>query len=117
MMSPHACRKAAMVTVVVAALAGCASQSAVDRAAVVRSPVLLSAGDLALPPDCAPTPGVVYRTEYVVGEGGGVDHVARVEGPACLQAALTGWVSTFRYEPGTPTTHSIIDWMATVARK
>jgi hypothetical protein len=116
-MSPRAHLKSAMATVVVAALAGCATQPAGDRAAVERPPVLLSAGDLALPPDCAPTPGVVYRTEYVVGEGGGVDRVARVEGPACLQAALAGWVRTFRYEPGTPATPSTIDWMATVARK
>ena len=71
------------------ALVGCASQPASDRAAV-EPPELLSAGDLALPPDCAPTPGVVYRTEYVVDDRGTVEDVARVEGPPCLQAALEG---------------------------
>lgn len=116
-MSPAARYRAAAFTLAVAALAGCASQPAGDRAAVERPPELLSAGDLALPSDCTPTPGVVYRTEYVVGEGGSVDRVERVEGPACLQAALAGWVRTFRYAPGSPPANSTVDWMATVARK
>jgi hypothetical protein len=116
-MSPVARFRAVAVTLAVAALAGCASQPAGDRAAVERPPELLSAGDLELPSDCAPIPGVVYRTDYVVGEGGSVDRVERVEGPACLQAALAGWVRTFRYAPGTPPAHSTVDWMATVARK
>ncbi len=116
-MSPGARPRAVATAVVVATLAGCASQTAQNRAAVERPPVLLSAGDLALPQDCAPTPGAVYRTEYVVDAGGGVERVARVDGPPCLQAALTDWVRTFRYVPGSTPTDSAIDWMITVAKK
>lgn len=116
-MSPAARLGGGAAILVVAALAGCASPPVGDRAAVERPPELLSAGDFTLPPDCAPTPGVVYRTEYVVGDRGAVERVDRVEGPPCLQAALAGWVHTFRYAPGTPPARSTVDWMATVARK
>jgi hypothetical protein len=82
-----------------------------------RAPVLLSAGQLDLPRDCDPVPGEVYRTEYVVDAAGSVERVARADGPPCVQAALSQWVRTFRYQPGSAPTDSVIDWMVTVARK
>jgi hypothetical protein len=102
---------------VFAALAGCGSSPLRDQAAVERPPELLSAGALELPADCAAAPGTVYRVRYLVSEGGGVDHVASAEGPPCVQSALTRWVSTFRYAPGSAPANSTVDWMATVARK
>ncbi len=62
-------------------------------------------------------PGEVYRASYVVGAGGSVERVASADGPPCVQAALSQWVSTFRYQPGTAPTDSVIDWMVTVAQK
>jgi hypothetical protein len=105
------------VAVVLAALAGCSSHPARDRAAVERPPALLSAGVLDLPADCAAVPGAVYRAEYSVGDGGAVDSVAKVDGPPCVQEALSRWVSTFRYVPGSAPETATLDWMLTVARK
>jgi hypothetical protein len=102
---------------VFAALAGCNSSPIRDRAALERPPVLLSAGVLELPADCAVPPGTVYRTQYLVGEGGTVEQVASAEGPPCVQSALVRWVNTFRYAPGTTSAQSTVDWMVTVAAK
>jgi len=88
-----------------------------DRAAVERPPELLSAANFELPADCAAAPGSVYRVSYLVGEGGGVDHVDSAEGPPCVQSALARWVSTFRYAPGAAPAESTVDWMVTVAQK
>ena len=109
-------RNSVAVTVF-AALAGCSSSPLRDRAAVERPPELLSVGALELPADCAVAPGMVYRTRYLIGEGGEVEQVASAEGPPCVQSALTRWVSTFRYAPGSAPANSTVDWMATVARK
>jgi hypothetical protein len=103
--------------IVFAALAGCSSSPLRDRAVVERPPDLLSSGVLALPADCAVAPGTVYRTQYLVGEGGKVEQVASAEGPPCVQSALTRWVSTFRYAPGSAPANSTVDWMVTVAQK
>jgi hypothetical protein len=106
-----------VAAVVLAALAGCSSSPSRDRAAVERPPELLYVGDLRLPQDCAPVPGAVYRAEYVVGEGGGVEGVVSSDGPPCVQAALSQWVRTFRYAPGSAPASSVIDWMITVAQR
>jgi hypothetical protein len=115
--SPPLNLRNAAAAVVFAALAGCSSSPIRDRAAVERPPVLLSAGVLELPADCAAAPGTVYRTEYVVGEGGEVRRVTSAEGPPCVQSALASWVSTFRYAPGSAPASSTVDWMVTVAQK
>ena len=107
----------AAAVVAFAALAGCSSSPIRDRMAVERPPDLLSAGALELPAGCAAAPGTVYRVRYLVGEEGGVDHVASADGPPCVQSALARWVSTFRYAPGSAPANSTVDWMVTVARK
>ena len=116
-MSPLMSFRNSVAVPVFAALAGCSSSPLRDRAAVERPPELLSAGALELPADCAVAPGAVYRTRYLVGEAGEVEQVASAEGPPCVQSALTRWVSTFRYVPGSAPVDSTVDWMATVARK
>jgi hypothetical protein len=106
-----------VAVLVFAALAGCSASPMRDRAAVERPPELLASGVLELPADCAVAPGAVYRTRYVVSEGGEVEQVASAEGPPCVQSALTRWVSTFRYAPGSAPANSTVDWMVTVAQK
>lgn len=112
---PLSLRPVAVVALV--ALAGCSHNPVRDRAAVERPPELLSAGVLELPVDCKAEPGTVYRAEYLVGDGGAVDRVTNAEGPPCVQVALAGWVSTFRYAPRSTPAEATIDWMVTVARK
>jgi hypothetical protein len=107
----------AAAVVAFAALAGCSSSPIRDRTAVERPPELLSSAVLELPADCAVAPGTVYRTQYLVGEGGEVEQVASADGPPCVQSALARWVSTFRYAPGSAPANSTVDWMVTVARK
>ena len=116
-MSPQMSFRNSVAVLVVAALAGCSSSPLRGRAAVERPPELLSSGVLELPADCAVAPGTVYRTRYLVGEGGEVEQVASAEGPPCVQSALTRWVSTFRYAPGSAPANSTVDWMVTVAQK
>ena len=116
-MSPPLNLRNTAAAVVFAVLAGCSSSPIRDRAAVERPPVLLSAGVLELPADCAVPAGTVYRTQYLVGQGGDVEQVASAEGPPCVQSALARWVSTFRYAPGTAPAESTVDWMVTVAQK
>lgn len=116
-MSPELNLRAAAAVLAFAALAGCSSSPVRDGAALERPPELLSSGALELPADCAVAPGTVYRTQYLVGEGGKVEQVASAEGPPCVQAALVRWVSTFRYAPGAEPAESTVDWMVTVARK
>lgn len=109
--------RTAVAAAAIVAVAGCSSSPTRDRAAVERPPELLSAGDFELSRDCAAVPGTVYRTDFVVTEAGVVERVAAAEGPACVQAALSQWVRTFRYAPGSTPARSAIDWMVTVARQ
>jgi len=115
--SPELKLRTAAALLAFAALAGCSSSPVRDRAASERPPVLLSSDALELPDDCAVAPGTVYRTQYLVGEGGNVEQVVSAEGPPCVQSALARWVSTFRYAQGAAPGESTVDWMVTVAQK
>jgi hypothetical protein len=79
--------------------------------------MLLSAAAPAIPHDCAPAPGVVYRTSFEVQTDGTVAGATPASGDGCVQLALQQWVSTFRYQPVSREIPSVIDWMQVTAAR
>lgn len=98
------------------ALAGCATSPAPERRAAPEL-TLLSAATLQIPRNCELRGGAIYRTSYTVERDGNVGGIESQGGQDCVQQALSGWVSTFRYAPVAEPTPTVIDWMATVARR
>lgn len=79
--------------------------------------MLLSADAPAIPHDCAPAAGVVYRTSFDVQTDGTVARATPANGDGCVQLALQQWVSTFRYQPVSREIPSVIDWMQVTAAR
>jgi hypothetical protein len=96
------------------ALAGCAATAPRAPPAPLE---LLDAGAVVLPADCAPGPGVVYRTAFVVQGDGRVAGIASQSGFGCVQQALEAWVTTFRYRPVAEAAPAVVDWMAVTATR
>ena len=119
MPSTHFVRRLAILGLTTAPwllMAGCATQRP-PVASPPPSPLqLLSAGPLEIPDDCAIHSGRMYRTSYRVQDDGHVADVAPDPAPACLQQALTAWISGFRYAPPGEPVATVIDWMAVTAR-
>ena len=106
---------AGVACLVIVQLAGCAS------APGTRSPPepelqLQSADALALPSNCEPKDGKVYRTRYVVQPDGRVAGATPESGTGCVQDALLRWVETFQYRPLAEPVPATLDWMAVTAR-
>lgn len=78
---------------------------------------LLGAGALALPDDCEPTSGKVYRTRYVVQSDGRVAGATPESGAGCVQDALLRWVETFQYRPLAGPVPATLDWLAVTVRR
>lgn len=112
-------RRCAAVMLAGLCVTGCAGLDRVPPSTAVPGPQLqlLSAGTLALPQQCEPTPGAVYRTNFVVARSGTVREAVPANGGGCVEEALVGWVATFRYVPLERDTESTLDWMAVVARR
>ena len=116
----HSVRNGWGVALVVAAasMAGCATQGHPPAASIPPPPLqLLSADPLQLPQDCDVRSGVMYRTSYVVQADGHVADVQAEPAPACLQAALTGWVGSLKYAPPGEPVPTVMDWMVVTARR
>lgn len=58
-----------------------------------------------------------YFVEFTVLSDGRTDDIKADSGPACLQQALTAWVSSFRYEAPGQEIPSGVEWMMVAARK
>lgn len=78
---------------------------------------LQSADVLALPGNCEPTDGKVYRTGYVVQPDGRVVGATPESGAGCVQDALLRWVESFQYRPLAGPVPATLDWMAVTARR
>ena len=76
---------------------------------------LLSADVFALPSNCEPTDGKVYRTRYVVQSDGHVAGATPESGTGCVQDSLLRWVETFQYRPVAGPVPATLDWMAVTA--
>lgn len=58
-----------------------------------------------------------YFVEFTVLSDGRTDGIKASGGPACLQQALTAWVSSFRYEAPGQEVPSGVEWMMVTAQK
>lgn len=58
-----------------------------------------------------------YFVEFTVTSDGRTGDIQAPPGPACVQEALTAWVSSFRYEAPGQQIPSGVEWMMVTARK
>lgn len=58
-----------------------------------------------------------YFVEFTVLRDGRTGEIQAPQGPACVQQALTAWVSTFRYASPGQETPMGMEWMMVMARK
>jgi len=58
-----------------------------------------------------------YFVEFTVTSDGRTDGIKAPGGPACIQEALTAWVSSFRYEAPGQEIPSGVEWMMVTAQK
>lgn len=103
----------------IALAAGC--QATAPTTAVPPPPTqLLEAARFDLPADCSVTSGRTYRMSYTIGIDGRTGSLGAItppDAPACLQAALSSWVSSFRYAPLSQAEAATTDWMLVTARR
>jgi hypothetical protein len=108
----------ALVAAALLAVTGCTSVTPRESAPAPAPDLqLLSAGALALPQDCEPRRGTMYRTSFVVEPGGGVSTVTSDSGDGCVERALRAWVASFRYAAPERTVPTVIDWMYVTASR
>jgi hypothetical protein len=91
-------------------LSGCATQVATLQLPAPEL-ALLSSASFALADQCKPNPGDIYRAEFTVGQDGRVSAVRTAGVESCARDALERWVSSFRYEPPSAATPTVVDWM------
>jgi len=70
---------------------------------------LIDSQPLVMAPDCTPTGS--YFVGFTVLRDGHTDNIRAPRGPACVQQALTSWVSSFRYSPPAQEMLVGIEWM------
>lgn len=115
-MSPYHIRRrfsSAVLIVGAIALSGC--QTTPTVAPPAPSLQLLEARPLAVADNCEATGS--YFVEFTVLSDGRTGNIQAPSGPACMQQALTAWVSTFRYAPPGQQTASGVEWMMVTARR
>jgi hypothetical protein len=104
---------AALVTGAIV-LSGC--QTAPSKGPAKGTFRILQSEPLKVPDDCDASSGS-YFVEFTVKSDGRTDDVKADSGPACLQQALTAWVSSFRYEAPGQEIPTGVEWMMVTARK
>jgi hypothetical protein len=58
-----------------------------------------------------------FFVEFTVLSDGRTGNIQAPPGPACMQEALTAWVSTFRYAPPGQQTPAGVEWMMVTGRR
>jgi len=76
---------------------------------------LIESQPLVVAADC-PASGSFF-VEFKVLSNGRTGEIQAPPGPACVQQALTAWVSTFRYSPPGQETPTGVEWLMVTARK
>jgi hypothetical protein len=76
---------------------------------------LLEAKPLVVADDCIASGS--YFVGFTVQRDGSAAHIAAPSAPACVQQALTAWVSSFRYAPPPVETPFGVEWMLVTARR
>ncbi|WP_129781658.1 YajG family lipoprotein [Peristeroidobacter soli] len=95
------------------ALSGC--QTTPTQAPVAPTLRLLQAQPLTVADNCEASGS--YFVEFTVTSDGRTGDIQAPAGPACVQEALTAWVSSFRYEAPGQEIPSGVEWMMVTARK
>lgn len=97
-----------------AALAGC--QTAPTKSPAARPSLrILQSQPLVLAENCEANGS--FFVEFSVLSDGRTSNITPPQGPACVQQALTAWVSSFRYEPPGQDTPAGVEWMLVTAPK
>jgi hypothetical protein len=104
-------RRAAAI-LAVAALSAC--QSSPPRPAEPELKLLKSA-ELVVPEDCFVSGSFIVS--FTVVASGLTDAIRAPDSPGCIQAALTAWVASFRYEPPARATPATVEWMMVTGKR
>ncbi len=104
-------RRPSFALIALSLLAGCQLTPPAPQATLQlmeSEPLVLAAG-------CAAS-GSVF-VQFTVRMDGTTDAVNTSEAPPCVRAALTAWVSSFRYLPPTAEIPTGVEWMLVSARR
>lgn len=94
------------------ALAGCQTTPTAPPAPALD---LIRSQPLVLAEDCNASGS--FFVEFSVLSDGRTGNIQAPQGPACVQQALTAWVSSFRYAPPGRDTPAGMEWMLVTAAK
>ena len=97
------------------AIAIAACETAPRRPPAAPPLQMIRSGQLVVPQDCAASGSVVV--DYMVGEDGQTDDIHVPSAPACLQAALSEWVASFRYAPQQGEVPASIEWLVVEGKR
>ena len=99
------------------ALSGCQTTPTEIYSPPAPTLQLIESLPLVMAPDC--TPSGSYFIGFTVLRDGRTDniHPRQGQGPACVQQALTSWVSSFRYLPPAQEMLVGIEWMMVAAER
>lgn len=95
------------------ALAGCQTTPTASSASPALQ--LIQSRPLVLAPDCQASGS--FFVEFSVLSDGRTGRIQAPEGPACVQQALSAWVSSFQYSPPGRDTPAGVEWMMVTAPK
>jgi hypothetical protein len=76
---------------------------------------LMQSQPLAIAADCNASGS--FFVEFTVLSDGSTGDIRAAQGPACVQQALSAWVSSFRYLPPGRETSAGLEWMMVTASK
>jgi len=76
---------------------------------------LIRSQPLVIAPDCEASGS--FFVEFSVLSDGRTGKIQAPQGPACVQQALTAWISSFQYSPPGRDTQSGVEWMMVTASK
>jgi hypothetical protein len=106
-------RARALALVALTLLSGC--QLTPPAPVAPPSLQLVAAQPLVLAPDCEASGSVMV--EFIVRLDGSTDSLKLSPAPECVRAALTAWVSSFRYLPPASDVPTGVEWLLVSARR
>ena len=115
MPSYHIRRRLALAALFVGAIALGGCQTAPTVAPSAPELQLLEARPLTVAEDCEASGS--YFVEFTVLSDGRTGDIQAPPGPACMQQALTAWVSTFRYAPPGQKMPAGVEWLMVTGRR
>lgn len=111
----HIHRRLCLTALFVGAIALSGCQTTPTVAPTAPELQLLEARPLTVADGCEATGS--YFVEFTVLSDGRTGNIQAPAGPACMQEALTAWVSTFRYAPPGQQMPAGVEWMMVTGRR